>query len=71
MEVSGSAFIPPTPLGRQDAEGATLGVGRSQSNQPELGILNQNKEMERASKLATAFQVTIPCHRNEFELRQS
>ncbi|GFU01969.1 hypothetical protein TNCV_1524541 [Trichonephila clavipes] len=26
MEVSGSAFIPPPPLGRQDGEGATLGV---------------------------------------------
>ncbi|GFV34953.1 hypothetical protein TNCV_2097811 [Trichonephila clavipes] len=31
MEVSGSAFIPPTPLGSQDGEGATSGVSCSQS----------------------------------------
>ncbi|GFX41746.1 hypothetical protein TNCV_388591 [Trichonephila clavipes] len=30
MEVSGSAFIPPTPLGGQDGEVATSGISRSQ-----------------------------------------
>ncbi|GFV65364.1 hypothetical protein TNCV_2072771 [Trichonephila clavipes] len=30
MEVSASAFIPPPPLGRQDSEGETSGVTRSQ-----------------------------------------
>ncbi|GFS87604.1 histone-lysine N-methyltransferase SETMAR [Trichonephila clavipes] len=31
MEASGSAFIPPTPLGREEGVGATSGVNRSQA----------------------------------------
>ncbi|GFU13789.1 hypothetical protein TNCV_939971 [Trichonephila clavipes] len=38
MEFSGSAFSPHTPLGRQEGEGETSGVGRSQPILTDLNL---------------------------------
>ncbi|GFY02426.1 hypothetical protein TNCV_3503071 [Trichonephila clavipes] len=58
IKVSGSAFIPPTPIGRQDGERATSDVSRSQVCEL-VNILNLNNHALNSTGLSSFGVLTV------------